>query len=60
MDEVHILCDYLGFTDPEDTLRWIEAATDHDIETALSEAKKRRKKRRQDAAAYEPAYVYAY
>jgi len=54
--EVHVLCDYLGFTDPNDTIAWIEKASAEEIEAKLREAKKKKKKKVQDE---EYVYVYA-
>jgi hypothetical protein len=59
LDEVHILCDFLGFSDPADTVAWIENASAEEIERVLEEAKKRRRRRRLLSEGYEYSYATA-
>jgi hypothetical protein len=58
MEEVHTLCDELGFTDPEDTMRFIETAPIWEIEGLISKAKKKKKKKVGEAE-HEYEYIYA-
>lgn len=53
LDDVHELCEALGFGDPLLTAAWIEKATPEEIEEKL------RRKKRKKQSGYEYEYVYA-
>lgn len=58
LEEVHQLCDELGFTDHQATIEWIVRASPEEIEAVL--ARRKRRKRLlygSEAEAYEYAYV---
>ena len=57
LEEVHMLCEELGFVNPEDTLEYIQTAPVWEIENVLARAKKKRRKRNEREKEYEYAYV---
>ena len=59
LEEVHLLCDELGFIDPNETAAWIIRASPDEIEDVLRRVKRRKNRRRGEAYSYEYEAVYA-
>jgi hypothetical protein len=60
LDEVHLLCEELGFQNPEDTMRYIEYASAASLEALMEKAKKKKKKKKVgEVEEYEYEYVYS-
>lgn len=56
LTEVHMICDELGFTDPQDTIDFLERASAEEIEAILARAKRKRRYM-SEAEAYRYAYI---
>jgi hypothetical protein len=60
LDEVHLLCEELGFQNPEDTMRYIEYTPSAVIEDIIAKAKRKKKKKGvSEAEAFEYEYIYS-
>ena len=57
LEEVHLLCEELGFTDPSMTLAYIETAPKWDLENLIDRAKRKKRKKRGEVI-YEYDYAY--
>jgi hypothetical protein len=59
LEDVHDLCNELGFTNPEDTMRFIETASKEELEALIEKVRRKRKKKKGEVGAVEYDYVYA-
>lgn len=60
LDEVHGVCNELGFINPEEVAEWLEKASREEIEAVLEEWRRKRKRKKGggvDVEVYELAYV---
>lgn len=55
LEEVHMLCNELGFSSPDETLAFIEKASPEEIEAVIERRKKKMRK-----WLTEGSYVYVY
>ncbi|MEM4183914.1 MAG: hypothetical protein QXG52_08845 [Candidatus Caldarchaeum sp.] len=44
LEEVHMLCEFLSFSSPLETMAWIERSPPEEIEEKLRQARKRRRR----------------
>ncbi|MEM4342516.1 MAG: hypothetical protein QXF97_08235 [Candidatus Caldarchaeum sp.] len=57
LEEVHMLCEFLSFTSPLETMAWIERSSPEEIEEKLRQARKRRRRVSQEIEETQLLYI---